>query len=91
MGSRGRFIASVVITAAWFGLAVMSALNGARWFVPVCYIACGLIMLVVVTRSLGPSQRKPTTTTQPGASGRARRSGNPAIRARAEDEPGTHG
>jgi hypothetical protein len=91
MGSRGRVIVSVVITAAWFGLAVLSALNGARWFVPVCYIACGLIMSLVVVRSLSPSRPKSSTTTEPSALGRARRSGNPAIRAHAEDEPGAHG
>lgn len=86
MTSRGRLVAVVVIIAAWFGLAIVSLLRGAVWFVPVCYAVCGLVMVVVFARMVSSNQ---SGTTSAGSSidvGRARRSGNPAIRAKADDQ-----
>jgi hypothetical protein len=87
MKSRGRVIAMAVIVVAWFALALFSALRGAAWYIPLCYVACGVVMALVLYRTLSPPQSRPSPTA-PGANGagRARRSGNPAVRAQARDE-----
>jgi hypothetical protein len=87
MKSRGRIIAIAVIVVAWFALALFAALRGAAWYIPVCYVACGVVMALLLYRTVAPAPRRPEPDAR-GVSdaGRARRSGNPAVRAESRDE-----
>jgi hypothetical protein len=91
MKSRGRIIALAVIVLAWFALAIFSALQGASWFVPVCYAACGIVMALILYRTVAPVRQRQVRSSDTGvsASARARRSGNPSVRAQAHGESDT--
>jgi len=87
MSSRTRIIVTVVITLAWFGLAVASFVRGAMLLVPICYVVCGVVMAFVVSRLARPSGSPRSAASADPAIGRARRSGNPAVRAAADTDP----
>jgi len=87
LSSRTRFVVGAVVTAAWFGLAVVSFVKGAPFYVPILYVVCGVVMALVVRRMTGSESPRPARSAgSTSVAGKARRSGNPAVRAAAEDD-----
>jgi len=83
--SRTRRIVLTVLAVMFFGLAVASAVQGAPLFIPPLWAVSGIVLLLVVRKTGGlrsDRPKPPSSASDPAR--RARRSGNPAIRAGVE-------
>jgi hypothetical protein len=83
MTRRTQLILAGVVTVAWFALAVSSLVRGAPFWVPLLYVVCGVAMGLTLRRMLGPARPKAKAGSPVNDGSRARRSGNPAVRAQA--------
>jgi hypothetical protein len=80
--SSARRIVLFVLAMMFFALAVTSALQRAPWFIPPLWVVSGVVLLLLVRKTGGvgrDARPQPADTVK-----RARRSGNPAVRAAAE-------
>lgn len=78
-----RTILFVVITAAFLGLAVSILVLGGPWYLAAAYVGCAAITGALAHRSR-PTADRAGVVTPAGQAKRARRSGNPAVRAQSE-------
>ncbi len=83
--SRTRRIVLAVLAVLFFALAAATLVAGGPWYIPLGWVVCGVVLLLVVRKTGGLRSGRPG----PSDSGndpakRARRSGNPAIRAGVE-------
>jgi hypothetical protein len=87
-----RSIVLMLITVAFLGLALaIPALDG-PWYLSLAYLVCAAVTFVVALK-VRPSgtPARPTTVAPDEVARRARRSGNPSLRAQAEKRDGTAG
>jgi hypothetical protein len=82
--SRARRIVIFVLAMMFFALAVTSALQGAPWFIPPLWVVSGVVLLLLVRKTGGLGRGAKPRPADPVR--RARRSGNPAVRAAAEQD-----
>ena len=87
--TRAQRILLLVFSLMFYALAISTLVLNHRWFVSLLWAICGTVLLLTVRQAgrrrtqAGASQKaQPTTATNPQT--RARRSGNPAVRANAE-------
>jgi len=80
----------LVFSVMFFALAISSFLINHRWFVSLLWAVCGAVLLMTVVRRGGKRQPPAASAAKgppevpPNPQTRARRSGNPAVRAQAE-------
>ena len=81
-----RSVVFVVLTAAFLGLAGSILAQGGPWYFALSYVGCGAVtgMLAMKARP-GAGSLSRRADTADAAARRARRSGNPALRASADE------
>jgi hypothetical protein len=89
--SRTRRIVLAVLAVLFFALAAATLAAGGPWYIPVGWVVCGIVLLLAVRKTGGLGPDRPGRQSRQGPAGasddpakRARRSGNPAIRAGVE-------
>lgn len=88
---RGGSGLLVACTLAFLGLAIAILVLGGPWYFIAAYVTCAGVTgaLAWKARPSGPVRQPPPTAAEQAR--RARRSGNPAVRAEAERADGDHG
>lgn len=81
----GRRIVLLVLALAFFGLAVAAAVKGAPWYLPPLWVISGIVLLMLLGK-VGGLRRTARPAADDDPLRRAQRSGNPAVRATAEDQ-----
>ena len=83
--SRTRRIVLTVLAVLFFALAIATLVAGGPWYIPVGWVVSGVVLLLAVRKTGGlRSDRQGPARASDDPAKRARRSGNPAIRAGVE-------
>jgi hypothetical protein len=80
---RSQRIVILVLSLAFFALSAAAFVRGFPWYVAALWAGSGVVMLLLF-RKTGP-RTAGSTSGSAAASTRARRSGNPAVRAAQQD------